>query len=170
MLGKERLHDIPTELLSASPAAPAHVGVRRPPPTMSREHVGGVGATIEKIWSFLSLRLVTGVARARMLASMPACGHVYLTGCRGQGKTTVASVIATMLSRYTMSLSHVVWIDCRGLLGRSPKDITTSLESAWREAASRTPSILVLDDLDVLMPSEVEGGGGGDKYCGLRPI
>jgi SpoVK/Ycf46/Vps4 family AAA+-type ATPase len=80
-----------------------------------------------------------------------------LTGVTGQGKTTIAGVVSNMLKEYTMSLAHVVWVDCRSLLGQSTENIDTTLSNAWKEASNCSPSVLVFDDLDVLIPSDNDG-------------
>ena len=130
-----------------------------PTPNVPRTHVGGVDSVLKKIWSYLASRVCSPTVQARLQTSSPPCGHVYLTGGNGQGKTTVASVIATMFRRYTFSLTHVVWVDCRALLGSSTEYIESILKMAWQEASERSPSVIVLDDLDVLVPSDVDGLG-----------
>ena len=153
-------------------------GLLNVPPHAPRSHVGGVAALIAEMWSLLAPRLVAPAVELRHSSlrspapvptaapfALPQCsvppagGHVYLTGGRGQGKTTIAGVVSNMLNKYTLSLSHVVWVDCRSLLGQTSNNIERTLTHAWREAANRSPSILIFDDLDVLIPSDNQGGG-----------
>ena len=134
-------------------------GILDAPPHVPRTHVGGVTAALDKVWSYLAPRVALPAVEARLSSYSPPCGHVYLTGGSGQGKTTLSAVITTMLKLYTMSLTHVVWVECRALLGRSTTDIEKTLRGAWKEASDRSPSVIVLDDLDILIPSDVEGAG-----------
>ncbi len=54
-----------------------------------------------------------------------------------------------------------VWLDCAALVGKRLTDVKSALRSAWQEAASSAPSVLVLDRLHLLVPKPMEGPHAG---------
>eukprot|EP00978_Attheya_sp_CCMP212_P019701 scaffold55415_cov52-Attheya_sp.AAC.2 len=83
---------------------------------------------------------------------------IIITGEHGSGKTHMALAISASLRRdYACA---TVYLDCKTLQS-SPNvkmaDILEELSTAIQEAASCQPSLLILDDLDALLPNTDDG-------------
>ena len=120
-------------------------------------HVGGVQELICSAWETLAPRLVRPAVNARLTLGAPPLGFVNIIGGPGTGKSTLAGMLAGLLRSQSTSLTNVVWVDCRGLLGRRTNDVEECIRGAWHEARINAPSVIVWDDLDILIPS-AEGG------------
>ncbi|XP_067859344.1 peroxisome biogenesis factor 1 isoform X2 [Heptranchias perlo] len=73
-------------------------------------------------------------------------GALLLTGTKGSGKTTLAKAICREAADKLEA--HVEIIDCKTLRGKRAENIRKKWEEAFKEAAWRQPSIVLLDDLD----------------------
>ncbi|XP_055974037.1 peroxisomal ATPase PEX1 [Sorex fumeus] len=76
-------------------------------------------------------------------------GGLLLTGGKGCGKSTLAKAICK--EAYETLDAHVETIDCKALRGKRLENIQKSLEAAFSEAVWRQPSVILLDDLDLLV-------------------
>ncbi|XP_043923611.1 peroxisome biogenesis factor 1 [Protopterus annectens] len=75
-------------------------------------------------------------------------GAILLTGAKGSGKSTISRAICREASEKIDA--HVEIIDCKKLRGKTFENIRKKLEDAFAEAVWRQPSVLLLDDLDVI--------------------
>ncbi|GAB1289381.1 Peroxisome biogenesis factor 1 [Apodemus speciosus] len=75
---------------------------------------------------------------------------------RGSGKSTLAAAVCKE-ARAALD-AHVEIVDCRALRGKRLESTQKALEVAFSEAAWRQPSVLLLDDLDLIagLPSVPE--------------
>ena len=103
-------------------------------------------------------------ARARAALAMCAPDHslppsarragLLITGPSGCGKTALAAALASSLAAHPACRAGVVRVACREWdVVDAPAAARAGLETALRAAAAQAPSLLILDDLDVL------GGG-----------
>ncbi|XP_021562572.1 peroxisome biogenesis factor 1 [Carlito syrichta] len=76
-------------------------------------------------------------------------GALLLTGGKGSGKSTLAKAICKEASDALDA--HVEMVDCKALRGKRLENIQKALAVAFSEAAWRQPSVILLDDLDLLM-------------------
>ncbi|XP_004431397.1 PREDICTED: peroxisome biogenesis factor 1 isoform X1 [Ceratotherium simum simum] len=87
-------------------------------------------------------------------------GAVLLTGGKGSGKSTLAKAICK--EAFDILDAHVERVDCKALRGKRLENIQKNLETAFSEAAWRQPSVVLLDDLDLIVglpaPPEHEHG------------
>ncbi|XP_019572344.2 peroxisomal ATPase PEX1 isoform X1 [Rhinolophus sinicus] len=87
-------------------------------------------------------------------------GALLLTGGKGSGKSTLAKAICK--EAFDMLDAHVEIVDCKALRGKRLENIQKALTAAFSEAAWRQPSVLLLDDLDLIVglpaPPEHEHG------------
>ncbi|XP_060052217.1 peroxisomal ATPase PEX1 isoform X2 [Erinaceus europaeus] len=76
-------------------------------------------------------------------------GGLLLTGGKGSGKSTLGKAICK--EAFDILDAHVEIVDCKGLQGKRLENIQKTLEMAFSEAAWRQPSVVLLDDLDLLV-------------------
>ncbi|XP_049624818.1 peroxisomal ATPase PEX1 [Suncus etruscus] len=95
-------------------------------------------------------------------------GGLLLTGGKGCGKSTLAKAICR--EAFDTLDAHVEIIDCKALRGKRLETIQKSLEAAFSEAAWRQPSVVLLDDLDLIvgLPALPEHEHGPDTVQSQR--
>ncbi|XP_048195973.1 peroxisome biogenesis factor 1 [Perognathus longimembris pacificus] len=76
-------------------------------------------------------------------------GALLLTGGKGSGKSTLAKAICKEAS--DILDAHVEIVDCKALGGKRLENIQKTLEATLKEAAWRQPSVVLLDDLDLIV-------------------
>lgn len=79
-------------------------------------------------------------------------GGVLICGNKGSGKTSLAKAICRELSEWPF-LTYVKIIDCKHLRGKRIEAVQKIWEDAFQEAAWREPSVILLDDLDLIASS-----------------
>nr|XP_031310746.1 peroxisome biogenesis factor 1 isoform X2 [Camelus dromedarius] len=89
----------------------------------------------------LSRQLVSLVAGLRN-------GALLLTGGKGSGKSTLAKAVCKE-ALDTLD-AHVEIVDCKTLRGKRLENTQKTLEAAFSEAVWRQPSVVLLDDLDLV--------------------
>ncbi|KAL9181342.1 hypothetical protein ACHAXT_010147 [Thalassiosira profunda] len=87
---------------------------------------------------------------------------IMVTGDEGSGKTHLALTSAWQLS--SSDMCAVVYLNCKKLQAASTsiQFILEELQKAFREAWQKQPSVIVLDDLDALVPNVESSGAEGD--------
>jgi peroxin-1 len=120
----------------------------------------GHDAAAETALTQLSVMLNRKLIAARQRLSTPAPGCLLLCSSAGCGRTMLAMGMASFLSRQVDTLANTVWISCKDLVGDKISTIKKTLSTALRLARRRAPSVLVLDDLDALVPHEDQSDGG----------
>uniref|UniRef100_A0A8C0TCK0 Peroxisomal ATPase PEX1 n=1 Tax=Canis lupus familiaris TaxID=9615 RepID=A0A8C0TCK0_CANLF len=98
---------------------------------------------------FLSL---LGRPLSRQLMSLVAGlrnGALLFTGGKGSGKSTLAKAICKEASD-TLD-AHVEVVGCKALRGKRLENIQKTVELAFSEATWRQPSVILLDDLDLIV-------------------
>ncbi|XP_060807498.1 uncharacterized protein LOC106132192 isoform X2 [Amyelois transitella] len=80
--------------------------------------------------------------------------NILVTGLNGTGKTSLCHIVQKELTVY----SHI--LHCRSLKGR--KDIPEVLGKAVLMCQERSPALLICDDVDSLVPPNVEGASPQD--------
>ncbi|XP_016016795.2 peroxisome biogenesis factor 1 isoform X1 [Rousettus aegyptiacus] len=87
-------------------------------------------------------------------------GALLLTGGKGSGKSTLAKAICK--EAFDILDAYVEIVDCKALRGKRLENIQKTLEAAFSEAVWRQPSVVLLDDLDLVVglpaPPEQELG------------
>ena len=90
----------------------------------------------------------------------PNC--LLITGASGTGKTTLCRAI---LHRYATDSKVNAYIDtfeCRSYRGKKPDTVKRHLEKLYSELCWRQPSLLLMDDLDALVPAGSELAAAGN--------
>ncbi|XP_022441498.2 peroxisome biogenesis factor 1 isoform X1 [Delphinapterus leucas] len=75
-------------------------------------------------------------------------GALLLTGGKGSGKSTLAKAVCK--EAFNLLDAHVEIVDCKALRGKRLENIQKALEAAFSEAVWRQPSVVLLDDLDLV--------------------
>ncbi|KAF3912144.1 hypothetical protein ABW21_db0205865 [Orbilia brochopaga] len=99
---------------------------------------------------------IVGVDKAidSALNILTRSASVLLTGARGSGKTSLVSVITSVLK--TKHFYHVLPISCAKFADERLQNIKDTFSRAIAEAKWFSPTVIVFDDLDRLIPAEVE--------------
>ncbi|KAF3187785.1 Peroxisome biosynthesis protein pex1 [Orbilia oligospora] len=99
---------------------------------------------------------IVGVDKAINTASniLTRSASVLLTGARGSGKTSLVSVITSILKK--KHFFHVLPISCSKFADERLQTIKDTFSRAIAEAKWFSPTVIVFDDLDRLIPAEVE--------------
>ena len=84
-------------------------------------------------------------------------GNTLLVGPKGSGKSTIAAVAALSSGR------HIVAVDCAAPVGAD------LMEGVIAELNLCSPSLLLLDNFDVIASSAPAGGGGGGPPTTITP-
>ncbi|XP_052029142.1 peroxisomal ATPase PEX1 isoform X2 [Apodemus sylvaticus] len=134
----------------------AEVDSLLPCPTLSS--LGGVSSLGMSAMEHITHSLL-GRPLSRQLMSLVAGlrnGALLITGGKGSGKSTLAKAICKE-ARDALD-AHVELVDCRALRGKRLESTQKALEVAFSEAAWRQPSVILLDDLDLVagLPSAPE--------------
>ncbi|KAG0320385.1 Peroxisome biosynthesis protein pex1 [Dissophora globulifera] len=88
--------------------------------------------------------------------AVPSLGGFLLCGPHGSGKTVVARSIIRRLSQNINTLAYCVEINCAEFAEDRLPVLITKFQQWFDTAAFHSPSILFLEDLDRLIPAEVE--------------
>ncbi|XP_041531291.1 peroxisome biogenesis factor 1 isoform X5 [Microtus oregoni] len=127
-------------------------------PFLKLNSLGGVNSLGISTMEHITHSLL-GRPLSRQLISLVAGlrnGAVLITGGKGSGKSTLAKAICK--EACDVLDAHVEIVDCKALRGKRLESIQKVLEVAFSEAAWRQPSVVLLDDLDVIagLPSVPE--------------
>ncbi|XP_034375477.1 peroxisomal ATPase PEX1 isoform X2 [Arvicanthis niloticus] len=127
-------------------------------PSLTLSCLGGVSSLGISAMEHITHSLL-GRPLSRQLMSLVAGlrnGALLITGGKGSGKSTLAKAICK--EAHAALDAHVEIVDCKALRGKRLESIQKALKVAFSEAAWRQPSVLLLDDLDLIagLPSVPE--------------
>ncbi|XP_006911955.1 peroxisome biogenesis factor 1 [Pteropus alecto] len=131
-------------------------------PFLKLNCLGGVNSLAVSSMEHITHSLL-GRPLSRQLMSLVAGlrnGALLLTGEKGSGKSTLAKAICK--EAFDILDAYVEIVDCKALRGKRLENIQKTLEAAFSEAVWRQPSVVLLDDLDLVVglpvPPEQELG------------
>ncbi|KAL9538989.1 hypothetical protein MBANPS3_010537 [Mucor bainieri] len=113
--------------------------------------LGGVDKVLQKIEQYTLANLSERDLKDTL--SVPGSGGVLVTGTHGSGKT---SVVKTILRRVHASYIYTMEINCSEIADERIPVFKEMLQKWFDEAAWHGPSLIFFDDLDRLIPAEVE--------------
>nr|XP_048292484.1 peroxisome biogenesis factor 1 isoform X1 [Myodes glareolus] len=119
-------------------------------PFLKLNSLGGVNSLGISAMEHITHSLL-GRPLSRQLISLIAGlrnGAVLITGGKGSGKSTLAKAICK--EACDILDAHVEIVDCKALRGKRLESTQKALEAAFSEAAWRQPSVVLLDDLDLI--------------------
>lgn len=99
----------------------------------------------------------------RVLLGANAPGSPLVYGDRGSGKSTILAALIRELEEDLRCMAYSVVVDCRNLRGIKMESVKAKLVEVFDEAAAHAPSVVVLDNLDALVPEEDESGGPANE-------
>jgi hypothetical protein len=120
--------------------------------------VAGRDRQLRDAWLHLAPLVVGEHARHRVRCRLRRPRGLLVYGEACSGKSSLCRTLAWKLGR---SSPPVVteWVDCGSLRARKMVAVLEELTAAFDRAAKVAPTLLVLDDLDLLAPVESEDGG-----------
>ncbi|KAL2919052.1 Peroxisome biosynthesis protein pex1 [Polyrhizophydium stewartii] len=118
----------------------------------SRLHMPGFEAILDESASYLVKCIL--LKSSLMSLNTPAPGALLIHGASGSGKTTISRTVAIRLAKFH-KLYHKI-VRCSQWKQLSPAKAVEAIESVFMLAAWHAPSLVILDDIDLLIPSETE--------------
>ncbi|KAI8823778.1 P-loop containing nucleoside triphosphate hydrolase protein [Fimicolochytrium jonesii] len=93
----------------------------------------------------------------RGAVASPAPGNILLHGSPGVGKTSIVKAVVHALGIDPSVLAFSTYINCQDLVPERIPKVKDTLQEAIYKAAFHSPAVVVLDNLDRLIPVEQEG-------------
>lgn len=113
---------------------------------------GPLGKVGEEIVKYLQPVLSQGESRKRVeIGTAPLIG-CYLHGGRGCGKSTLVRSLRKTLGEDVNFLVNTLVLDCGILKGGKRSMIQKKFEKVVKEAVANSPTLVILEDLDSLLP------------------
>lgn len=115
------------------------------------------------------LTLGQSMACERVLAgARPSLGSL-LVGARGAGKSSLAQAVAARLEASPAVVANVERINCLSLRGKALTVVMDHFSEVFARAQSLSPSLICIDDLDVVAPAArtTTGSENPDSVRGL---
>lgn len=94
-------------------------------------------------------------ATGNFLQSQPSPGLV-ITGASGSGKSTLVTSLAANVQANSQLFCHAQQINCTNLVNQRVPQLQAHFLEVFKIAAWHAPSIVIFDDIDRLMPAEME--------------
>ncbi len=153
-------------------AAPAHLFVKPAPPpaaaaALPAAEVGDLAPPARAAFLRALERLLpvlgAGPRGALQAWGAPRPGGVLLAGAPGSGKSALVGALAAALAAHPDCLPALEVVRCREVGGgdEGGDAVRAALAPRFAAALARAPALIVLEDLDVLLPA-----GGGDPGPG----
>ena len=102
------------------------------------------------ILAAVSATLIPAALQVRRVGDLKAVGPCLLLGERFSGKSTVLEKVAEIHKYNCLTVTRVEWIRCRDLVGLPLKTVMESLQASFDRAINLAPSLLLIDDIDLL--------------------
>ncbi|CAO3681391.1 Peroxisome biosynthesis protein pex1 [Rhizopus azygosporus] len=113
--------------------------------------VGGVDKLLNRIEQYTLANLAEKELKASL--GVPGSGGILLTGAHGSGKT---SIVHQVMRSVRKSLIYTLPVNCSELSDERIPVIKETLQKWLDEAAWHSPSLIFFDNLDRLIPAELE--------------
>lgn len=130
--------------------------------------IGGMGEQLHK----LEQLLLYGTSSASSNIAQQRAFGILVTGPNGTGKTTLVAHACAFVQK--RALAHVTVLNCSTVAQRKVESVLSVLNETFALALRSEPAVVVLDELDHLIPPSVENGGDGSRQSqvaeGLRKV
>ncbi|KAG0145472.1 hypothetical protein CROQUDRAFT_78787 [Cronartium quercuum f. sp. fusiforme G11] len=129
-----------------------------PSSTSATELLAGFNDHIEFCREYLRIMLAT----AHLYMTGPCPAHIHripgllVCGSRGSGKTSLVKRIAELVHSDPRTFLYTKYVDCGKHVDDRLGALKVTLNEWFDDALWHTPSVLILDDLDKLLPAESE--------------
>ncbi|GAA5966735.1 hypothetical protein JCM3765_000928, partial [Sporobolomyces pararoseus] len=94
-----------------------------------------------------------------------AASGILVTGASGSGKTALIREIGRKMEKDPRALTRTIYIDCSKYSEERPVNLKNRIKDWFDQASWYAPSLLLLDNLDRLIPTEVEHA---DSFASLH--
>ncbi|KAI9345328.1 P-loop containing nucleoside triphosphate hydrolase protein [Obelidium mucronatum] len=116
--------------------------------------MGGAEKSIQLLSNLLTSRL--SLRTLKQFIGAPSLGGILVHGNHGLGKSTLINHVLYNFSHSLEMLTYSHIVSCASLRNKKPAQIKDALSRAFTIALFQAPSILVLDDLDLIAPANAE--------------
>lgn len=113
--------------------------------------MGGVDKVLNKMEQYTLANLSERELKSKL--SVPGSGGVLVTGSHGSGKT---NIVNTILNRVKKSNIYTIEVNCSEIADERIPVFKDMLQTWFDRAAWHGPTLIFFDDLDRLIPAEVE--------------
>ncbi|ETK94586.1 hypothetical protein F441_02461 [Phytophthora nicotianae CJ01A1] len=100
---------------------------------------------------------------ARVLLGTKPPGCALLHGERGSGKSTLLRALVHEVQSSSKFSAYTTTVECRNLRGLKMESVKSRLNEVFEEADTHAPALIVLDNLDALVPEEDESAGAANE-------
>ncbi|KAI9322670.1 P-loop containing nucleoside triphosphate hydrolase protein, partial [Dichotomocladium elegans] len=116
--------------------------------------MGGVGPIYAQIRQYTLANLARKELKDSL--SVPGCGGILVTGAHGAGKTSLVRKLIQDLRSDPTALIYTREVNCAEIADERVPTFKDLLQQWFDEAAWHAPSLIFLNDIDRLVPAEVE--------------
>ncbi|RLN92258.1 hypothetical protein BBJ28_00020216, partial [Nothophytophthora sp. Chile5] len=102
-------------------------------------------------------------AACRVLLGTKPPGCALVHGERGSGKSTLLRSLVQALETSSTCLAYTTIVECRNLRGLKMESVKSRLSDLFEDAVAHAPAVIVLDNLDALVPEEDESAGAANE-------
>lgn len=99
----------------------------------------------------------------RVLLGVNPPGCALMHGERGSGKSTYLRAIVHDIQTSSKFAAFATSVECRNLRGLKMESVKSRLSDLFEEAITHAPALIVLDNLDALVPEEEESAGAANE-------
>ncbi|GMF28139.1 unnamed protein product [Phytophthora lilii] len=107
--------------------------------------------------------LSRNASAARVLLGTKPPGCALMHGERGNGKSTLLRALVHEVQTSSKFAAFATIVECRNLRGLKMESVKSRLNDLFEEAAAHAPALIVLDNLDALVPEEDESAGAANE-------
>ncbi|KAJ3074588.1 Peroxisome biosynthesis protein pex1 [Podochytrium sp. JEL0797] len=116
--------------------------------------MGGADKSIQALSNLVESRM--GMKGLKGYIEAPALGGILVHGNPGLGKTTLIRHVLHRFSHDVEALTYSHILSCATLKDKKIAQIKQAISQAFAVSAFQAPSVVVLDDLDLIAPSNAE--------------
>ncbi|KAI8084697.1 P-loop containing nucleoside triphosphate hydrolase protein [Halteromyces radiatus] len=116
--------------------------------------MGGIEKIFKRLYHYTMANITKGDLKNAL--GVPGSGGVLVTGAHGSGKTELIRKLLYTARTDRSSLTYTLEVNCAEIADERIPNLKEMLQKWCDEAAWHAPSILFFDDIDRLIPAEVE--------------
>ncbi|KAI8073284.1 P-loop containing nucleoside triphosphate hydrolase protein [Gongronella butleri] len=116
--------------------------------------LGGVDKTFNKLLAYAKANVVE--KKLQDALGVPGSGGALVTGSHGAGKTELVKKVLNSVHYDPSCLIYTMEINCAEIANERIPTLKDTMQKWFDEAAWHAPSVIFFDDIDRLIPAEVE--------------
>ena len=127
---------------------------------ISNHHLFGFENIVSSLLSEVMTVMLPIAVNDRVSMNISPYSGMLLTGKRGSGKSNLLREVSIFIRQNSSFQIHIEFIDCK-LFRKTPiNDVITKINNIFNTANKRSPSLIILDNIDSLCPFNQETGVG----------